>query len=93
MKLTVWVEHPDADERPVAARIWRDRELIVDRRFPRGVPLTRYVAVPGDDQRFVFEAMVDRTFKPTARPGPEIGLNVSWEFLNEPPAGYRGSMR
>ena len=47
MKLTVWVEHPDADERPVAARIWRDRELIVDRSFPRGVPLTRYVAVCG----------------------------------------------
>jgi O-antigen ligase len=90
MKLTVWVEHPDADERPVAARIWRDRELIVDHRFPRSVPLTRYVAVPGNDERFVFEAMVDRTFKPTSKPRPEIGLNVSWEFLNEPPAGYRG---
>jgi hypothetical protein len=90
MKLTAWVEHPDADERPVAARIWRDRELIVDQRFPRGVPLTRYVAVPGNDERFVFEAMVDRTFKPTSRPRPEVGISLSWVFLNEPPPGYRG---
>jgi O-Antigen ligase len=90
MKLTVWVEHPDADDRPVAARVWRDRELIVDRRFPRGVPLTRYVAVPGENERFVLEATVDRTFKPTAKPRPEVGLSMSWEFLNEPPAGDRG---
>jgi hypothetical protein len=45
------------------------------------------VAVPGNNERFVFEATVDRTFKPTARRSPEVGLNMSWEFLNELPAG------
>jgi O-antigen ligase len=87
MQLIIWVEHPDADARPVAVRVWRDHERIIDRSVPRGVPLTRYVSVPGGDRRFVFEASVDRTFQPSAGKGPEVGLNVSWQFVNTRPPG------
>jgi hypothetical protein len=87
LKLTVWVEHPDADQRPVDVRVWRDHERIIGGRFPRGVPMTRYVRVPGDNRRFVFESTVDRTFQPPGVPGPEVGLTISWEFVNESPAG------
>jgi O-Antigen ligase len=91
LKLTVWVEHPDANERPVAVRVWRDHERIISGRFPRDTPMTRYVAVPGDSRRFVFESTVDRTFRLPSRRGPEEGLALSWEFVNEPPAGSRGN--
>jgi O-antigen ligase len=89
LKLTVWVEHPDADQRPVDVRVWRDHERIIGGRFPRGVPMTRYVSAPGDNRRFVVESTVDRTFQPPGTRGPEVGLNISWEFVNEPPAGSR----
>lgn len=91
VKLTVWVEHPDANERPVALQVWCDDEPIVRGRFPRGVPMTRYVAINSENRRFVFEARVDRTFQPSASPGPEVGLDLSWEFVNEPPASSRGN--
>lgn len=91
MKLTIWVDHPDANERPVGLRVWCDHQRIISGRFPRSVPLTRYVAVPGDNRRFVFESTVDRTFQPTAMPGPEVGLSMSWEFVNDAPPGHRGS--
>jgi O-antigen ligase len=91
LKLTVSIEHPDADERPVDVRVWRDHERILGGRFPRGVPMTRYVAVPGENHRFVFESTVDRTYRSPAARGPEVGLTVSWEFVNEPPAGNRGN--
>jgi hypothetical protein len=91
LKLTVWVEHLDANERPVEVRVWRNHDRIIRGRFPRGVPMTRYIAVPGDNRRFVFESTVDRAFRFPNERGPEVGLTVSWEFVDEPPAGGRGS--
>lgn len=91
LKLTVWVEHPDANERPVEVRVWRDHDRIIGGRFPHGVPMTRYVDVPGDNRRFVLESTVDRTFQRPGTRGPEEGLAMSWEFVNEPPAGNRGN--
>jgi hypothetical protein len=84
LKLTVWVEHPDADEHPVRADVWIDHERVVHGRFPRGVRLTRYVAVPGDHKRFVIETTVDRTFSPTDHPFGEVGLTMAWEFVKQP---------
>jgi hypothetical protein len=91
VKLTIWVDHPDANERPVELRVWRDHERLVAGRFPRAVPMTRYVSVPGGNRRFVFESTVDRTFRPEGTRGPEVGLTMSWEFVNEPPAAGRAN--
>jgi hypothetical protein len=86
LKLTAWVEHPDADERPVRVEVWVDRERIMQGRFPRNVPLTRLVQVPGNNRRFVLETRVDRVFSSPATAQPEVGLTVAWEF-ETPPAG------
>ena len=79
LKLTVWVEHPDADQRPVEVAVWIDHVQVVRGHFPRNVPLTRTIPVAGGNQRFVLETLVDRTFVP-AGGGQEVGLNVAWTF-------------
>jgi hypothetical protein len=89
LKLSVWVEHPDANDRPVRVQVWRDHQRIVSGRFGRGVPLTRYVRVGEDNKPFVLETRVDRTFATSDRTRPEIGLSLAWEFVDSAPAADR----
>ena len=81
LKLTVSVQHPDADRNPVEVDVWVDRRRVVHGRFARGVPLIRTVDVPGNNQRFVFETTVDRTFASPETRRSEVGLDVAWEFV------------
>ncbi len=87
LKLRVWVEHPDADAQPVMVQVWRDHERIIARRFPRTVPLTRYIDVGGSNQRFVIETTVDRTYLPADRSHGPVGLSLEWEYVDQPPPG------
>jgi hypothetical protein len=82
LKLTVWVEHPDADEHPVEVQVWCDHDRVIRGRFPRHVPLTRYVPLPELGGSFVLETRVDRTFRPLEGHGPEVGLQLKWEFVD-----------
>ena len=85
LRLTLWVEHPDADNRPVLARVWIDRVPIVQQRLPRGIRVTKVVELQGEGKRFVLETKVDRTFLPPDRRYGEVGLNVNWEYADHPP--------
>jgi hypothetical protein len=87
LKLTAWVEHPDADTRPVRMEVWRDHERVMRGRLPRNVPMTRYVKVPDDNTSFVLESRVDRTFVPADGAQAEVGLNLSWEFVDSASGG------
>ncbi len=80
LKLTLWVDHPDADARPVQVELWVNHKRYVRGRFARSVPLTRYIPVPSG-KRFVLETALDRTY-PGAAPNPEVGLNVRWAFVS-----------
>ena len=80
LKLTLWVEHPDANQAPVRVEVWVDNARVVRGRFGRSVPLTRYVNLRRG-QRFVLETRVDRTFAAPERLQPEVGLNVTWHFV------------
>jgi hypothetical protein len=82
VKLTFWVEHPDADARPVLVEVWLDKRRIVRGQFARGTPLVRVETVEAA-RRFVLEARVDRTFAAADTPGREGGLTVRWDFLTE----------
>lgn len=88
MKLTYWVSHPDADREPVAVRVWRGQERIVDRHLRRDQRVVQYVQVPGGNKRFVLEVKVDRTWRPAdyGQSDPrELGLGMRWEFVDQPP--------
>lgn len=85
LKLTVWVEHPDANERPVEVQVWCDHDRVIRGRFPRNVPLTRYVPLPEHATSFVLETRVDRTFRPPDGQPTEVGLQMKWEFVDAAP--------
>ena len=80
LRLTFWVEHPDADAHPVEVDVWLNGQRIVHGHFPRNVQLTRVVTVPGANKRFVLEARVDRTFASPETRQSEVGLTFEWEF-------------
>jgi hypothetical protein len=84
LKLTYWVEHPDAAQRPVQVDIWRDRERVVNRRLWRNMRFTDYIPVTAG-KRFVLETRVDRGFvvQDTAGSG-ERGLSLRLEFVEKP---------
>ena len=84
LRLTVWVDHPDADHKPVEVDVWVDRRRVVHGRFARGVPLSRVLPVPGNNQRFVLETSVDRTFRSPETGRNSVGLSVAWEFVGGP---------
>lgn len=88
LKFTYWVEHPDAATRPVRVQIWRDHDRIVDRKLYNDVRVTKYIAVPGDNKRFVLEVEVDRMFIPSGDTR-EHGLNLKWEFVDIAPVSER----
>jgi hypothetical protein len=88
MKLTCWVSHPDANDDPVRAEVWRDGEPIINRRLRHGERVVQYVRVPGGNKRFVLEAEVDRTWRPSdygQQDTRELGLAMRWEFVDSPP--------
>jgi hypothetical protein len=87
LKLTVWVNHPDADRKAVHVDVWKDHDHIINERAFLHERLTRFVRV-GEGQRFVLEARVDRTFRPSEHGSSDtrdLGLAMNWEFVPEGP--------
>lgn len=88
MKLTVWVNHPDADRNPVNVDVWKDHEHVINQPVFLHQRVTHYVHV-GAGKRFVLESKVDRTFRPSAAGNStddrELGMALSWEFVQQPP--------
>jgi hypothetical protein len=84
LKLTFWITHPDAANRPVEVRIWRDHERVVRTTLHTATPIVKVVPVPGGNRRFVLETDVDRTWRPAdygQHDARQLGLAIRWEFL------------
>jgi hypothetical protein len=74
--------------RPVDAKVWSDGTLIVDERLTTTAPVTRLVEVPADEKWVLIETWVSRTIDPRdlgIADDRELGLLVSWTFLDAPP--------
>jgi hypothetical protein len=82
VRLTVWVEHPDAGRQPVLVELRVDQRRVVRGRFSSDAPIVRVEPVEAG-RRFALEALVDRTFTPPDTPGREVGVNLRWEYLAE----------
>ena len=88
MEITVWVNHLDVASSPVDARVWVDRQLVVDTRLSSIEPVTRTVEIAGARPRAVVETWVSRTLNPRDFGVPDdrqLGLLVDWKFLDSPP--------
>jgi hypothetical protein len=88
LKLTVWVNHPDADKRPVHVDVWKDQDHVINQQVRLGDRVTRFVRVTRG-KRFVIETEADRTFRPaaggTSRDNRDLGLAMQWEFVPNRP--------
>ena len=87
LKLTVWADHPNAQQDPVEIKIWRDRALILRTVARDATPITRYVEAPAGHRRMMIQTWVERTWRSRPDTRPQ-GLEVAkWEWLDAPPPG------
>jgi hypothetical protein len=87
LKLSAWLEHPDAAEHPVQAKIWtRGRELVLNAKGWDGSRITRYVDIPVGHRAVVVETWVERTWREPGREEAESddrGMTLAWEWVDE----------
>jgi hypothetical protein len=86
MEVTVRVNHPDLERKPVDVKVWVDGTLMLRTRLRNRDPVTRYVAVPFDTQ-IMIETWVSRLHAadPNVNDRRERGLLVRWNFVDLPP--------
>jgi hypothetical protein len=87
LKLTLWIAHPDASDRPVDVRVWRNGELVVQATLRDHSHLTQYVPVPEGEPRLLIRTWVSRTWRPSdhgSRDARELGIAVGdWTFVEK----------
>lgn len=84
LKFAAWVDHPDADVKPVHTQVWADSVLIYEGDLRRTPLFLDIPATPG--KRFmVLETRIDRLWRPSDsgnRDRRELGLSIrdwTWE--------------
>lgn len=88
MKLTVSVNHADIMRRPVAVKVWRDREIVLDTQLATTEPVTRYITLSRDEKFVFIETWVNRFVRPSdygLGDNRELGLLVKWTFVDSAP--------
>lgn len=84
LKFAAWVDHPDADVKPVHVRVWADSALLYEGDLRRSPLFLDIPAKPGE-KYMVLEASIDRLFRPSdsgGRDRRELGLSIRdwvWE--------------
>lgn len=88
LRLTVSVNHRDLDTKPVDVKVWRDRELVLRSRLSTTTPVTQQVRLSGAEKRVLIETWASRVARPSdfgAEDTRELGVMVTWEFVDAPP--------
>ena len=87
LKLSAWLEHPDAAKYPVQAKIWTyGREVVLNAKGWDGSRITRYVDIPERHHAVVVETWVERTWREPVREGTRTedrGMTVAWEWVDQ----------
>lgn len=84
LKFAAWVDHPDADLKPLHVRVWADSALLYEGDLRRSPLFLDIPARPGE-KYLVLEASIDRLFRPSdsgGRDRRELGLSIRdwvWE--------------
>jgi hypothetical protein len=84
MQLTVRAGHPDVGARPVGMEVRRDGQVVLKGQLSSTAPITTFVSIPGDEPRARIETWVSRTFRPDHADDRDLGLRVSWRFVDTP---------
>ena len=86
LKLTAWLEHPDAAERPVQAKIWtHGHELVLNAKRWDGSRITRFIDIADEHRSFLVETWVGRTWRAPESEGTGVdrGMTLAWEVVGE----------
>ena len=79
LKFVAWIDHPDADTKPVHTQVWADGKLVYEGDLGRTPLFMDIPATPGRTH-MVLETAIDRTFRPSdsgnSRDSRELGLSV-----------------
>ena len=85
LKFVAWVDHPDADVKPVHTRVWADSKLVYEGDLKRTPLFLDIPATPGKTH-IMIETAIDRTFNPSqtgnSRDNRDLGLSIRdwvWE--------------
>lgn len=85
LKFVAWVDHPDADERPVHVRVWADSRMVFDDDLKRSAAIFLDIAPAAGSTHMVIETEISRMWRPRdfGRSDPRtLGLSVRdwvWE--------------
>lgn len=85
LKFVGWIDHPDADERPVHVRIWADSRLVWDDDLKRSAAIFLDIAPTPGKNHLTIETEISRMWRPTdfgRRDRRLLGLSVrdwTWE--------------
>jgi hypothetical protein len=85
LKFVGWIDHPDADERPVHVRVWADSRLVHDADLKRSAAIFMDIVPSPGRSHLVIETEISRTWKPTdfgRNDSRTLGLSVrewTWE--------------
>ena len=90
LKLDIGAVAPDADQRPVEVKVWRDDDLVLRLRRRNDFLTTRYVCVPRARKMMRMQVEVSRTWRPSdygrETDRRERGVAVGkWSFVYDPP--------
>jgi O-antigen ligase len=78
LKFVAWVDHPDADVKPVHTRVWADSNLVYEGDLRRAPLMLDIPATPGKTH-MVIETSIDRVWRPSdsgSRDRRELGLSI-----------------
>ena len=83
LKFVAWIDHPDADLKPVHARIWADSKLVYEGDVRRAPLMMDIPATPGKTHMLI-ETAIDRTWRPSdsgSRDTRALGLSIrDWRW-------------
>ena len=83
LKFVAWIDHPDADLKPVHARIWADSKLVYEGDIRRAPLMMDIPATPGRTHMLI-ETAIDRTWRPSdsgSRDTRALGLSIrDWRW-------------
>jgi hypothetical protein len=85
LKFVAWIDHPDADERPVHVRVWADGQIVFDDDLKRSAAIFRDIPAPPGRTHMEIRTEISRLWRPRdfGRTDPRsLGLSIrdwTWE--------------
>jgi hypothetical protein len=85
LKFTAWIDHPDADERPVPVRVWADSKLVYSGDLKRSAAIVLDIPASAGEKRMLIETRIARLWRPSdygRGDTRELGLSIRdwvWE--------------